>query len=139
MRGASHCFVTLHRHSLNVLETNIFTSFRVRDWLYGIRNAEPEQGNSIEPETEAERLRVIYSMITLPFSEGGAGITPEHGQWKNVTSIFPLHDEETNKRWMRDWSQKTFLSEDDLDQIRNKFGESVSAPDPERERIYLTV
>lgn len=69
---------------------------------------------------------MIYSMITLPVHEGGAGITPEHGQWKNVAAIFPLHDEETNKRWMRDWSQKTFLSEDDLDQIRNKFGESVS-------------
>lgn len=99
--------------------------FRVRDWLYGIRNAEPEPASSIEPQTEAERLRVISYMITLPAHEGGAGITPDHGEWKNVTAIFPLHDEETNKRWMREWSQKTFLSDDDLDQIRNKFGESV--------------
>lgn len=100
---------------------------RVRDWLYGIRNAEPTPSNSTEPQTEAERLRVINQMITLPKEEGGAAITPNHGEWKNVTAIFPLHDVDTNKKWIRDWSSKTFLSDDDLDQIRNKFGESVCA------------
>ncbi|CAI7640260.1 unnamed protein product [Penicillium viridicatum] len=98
---------------------------RVRDWLYGIRHAEPTPSNSTEPQTEAERLRVLNQMITLPKEEGGAAITPNHGEWKNVTAIFPLHDVDTNKKWIRDWSSKTFLSDDDLDQIRNKFGESV--------------
>lgn len=98
---------------------------RVRDWLYGILNAEPDSAGFIEPATEAERLRVVNQMITLPAEEGGAGITPKHGEWKNVTNVFPLHDEETNKKWMRDWSKKTFLSDEDLDQIRDKFGESV--------------
>jgi hypothetical protein len=97
----------------------------VRDWLYGIRNAEPEPASSIEPQNEGERLRVINHMITLPTEEGGAGITPNHGEWKNVTGLLPLHDEETNKKWLHEWSQKTFLSEEDLDQIRDKFGESV--------------
>jgi hypothetical protein len=100
---------------------------RVRDWLYGIRNAEPEPASSVEAQTEAERLRVISHMITHPKEEGGAEITPNHGEWKNVTAIFALHDKETNKKWMRDWSQKTFLSDEDLDDIRNKFGESVCA------------
>lgn len=103
---------------------------RVRDWLYGIRHAEPEPASSIEPSTEAERLRVINHMITSPTEEGGAGITPQQGEWKNVTSVFPLHDEETNKKWMREWSQKTFLSDEDLDQIRDKFGESVCVHHP---------
>ncbi|CAI7664940.1 unnamed protein product [Penicillium pancosmium] len=98
---------------------------RVRDWLYGIRNAEPEPASAIEPQTEAERLRVISQMITLPIEEGGAGITPNHGEWEKVTAVFPLHDVETNRKWMKEWSKKTFLSDDDLDQIRNKFGESV--------------
>lgn len=98
---------------------------RVRDWLYGIRHAEPEPASSIEPSTEAERLRVIHHMITSPVEEGGAGITPQHGEWRNIVAVFPLHDEETNKKWMREWSQKTFLSDEDLDQIRDKFGESV--------------
>jgi hypothetical protein len=101
---------------------------RVRDWLYGILNAEPDSAGSIEPATEAERLRVVNQMITLPTEEGGAGITPNHGEWKNVTNVFPLHDEETNKKWMREWSKKTFLSDAELDQIRDKFGESVHAP-----------
>lgn len=64
-------------------------------------------------------------MITDPTEEGGAEVTFNHGEWKNVTAIFPVHDVETNNTWMRDWSKKTFLSDDDLDQIRNKFGESV--------------
>lgn len=103
---------------------------RVRDWLYGIRNAEPTSSNSTETHTEAERLRVVHQMITNCKEEGGAGITPNHGEWENVTAIFPLHDIETNNTWMREWSKKTFLSEDDLDQIRNKFGESVCAELP---------
>ncbi|KAJ5577405.1 uncharacterized protein N7459_006369 [Penicillium hispanicum] len=123
-QGDESCLLIFVRASTKRLNRAVYRS-RVRDWLYGIRNAEPEPANSIQPQTEAERLRVINHMITLPTQEGGAGITPQHGEWKDVTAIFPLHDEETNKRWMREWSQKTFLSEDDLDQIRNKFGESV--------------
>lgn len=107
------------------LPTNRISYSRVRDWLYGIRNAEPEPASAIEPQTEAERLRVINHMITLPAEEGGAGITPSHGEWQQVTAVFPLHDVETNGKWMREWSKKTFLSDDELDQIRNKFGESV--------------
>jgi hypothetical protein len=64
-------------------------------------------------------------MITLPHNVGGAGITPKHGHWKNVLAVFPLHDEEKNREYLADWSKKTFLSEEDLDQIRSKFGESV--------------
>lgn len=104
---------------------HVFASPSVRDWLYGIRNAEPEPASAIEPQTEAERLRIIYHMITLPTEEGGAGITPNHGEWEKVTAVFPLHDVETNSKWMKEWSKKTFLSEDDLNQIRDKFGESV--------------
>jgi hypothetical protein len=39
------------------------------------------------------------------YSGGGAAITPNHGEWKNVTAIFPLHDVDTNKKWIRAWSQ----------------------------------
>ena len=95
----------------------------VRDWLYGVRNTEPEAES--EPQTEAERLRVIYHMITVSEEEGGAGISVNHGEWKNVDAIFSLHDEETNSRCLREWSQKTFLSTEDLDRIRGQFGESV--------------
>jgi hypothetical protein len=64
-------------------------------------------------------------MLAAPKEDGGANITPKHGEWKNVDSIFPLHDNKTNQAWMRDWSKKTFLTREDLDQIRDKFGEKV--------------
>ncbi|KAL4778363.1 calcium-activated chloride channel-domain-containing protein [Aspergillus varians] len=106
------------------LQRAIYQS-RIRDWLHGVRSSEPEDESSAEPQTQSERLRIINNMITLPHNAGGAGITPKHGRWKNVIAIFPLHDEEKNREYLTDWSQKTFLSDEDLDQIRDKFGESV--------------
>ncbi|KAG2025190.1 hypothetical protein GB937_002951 [Aspergillus fischeri] len=115
-------FVFVRAASKKKLKRAVYQS-RVRDWLYGVRNTEPEPASSAEPQSEAERLRVIYHLITVPKAEGGAGITPRHGEWKNVDAIFPLHDEETNRQCMREWSKKTFLSTEDLDRIRNTFGE----------------
>ena len=65
-------------------------------------------------------------MITSPREEGGAGITPGHGQWKNVESLFPLHDHTFNKEWIMKWSTTSFLKIEDLDDIRNRFGEKVA-------------
>lgn len=74
---------------------------RVKDWLHGVRVAAPDKETQRslagEPLTEAERLRIVWQLITLPESEGGAGITPKQGEWKLVESIFPLHDHEFNK------------------------------------------
>lgn len=64
-------------------------------------------------------------MITSDPSDGGAGITPKHGEWENVESIFPLHDVRLNKEWMTEWSRKTILTIQDLDSIRNNLGEKV--------------
>ncbi|KAI2602853.1 DUF590-domain-containing protein [Hypoxylon sp. NC1633] len=103
---------------------------RVQDWLYSVRITAPEKDVSKEftnqPVTEAERLRTVYLLITKPKNQGGAGITPNVGQWKYVTSIFPLHDHVFNRQWIKQWSTKYFLDEKDLDQIRDKFGESVA-------------
>jgi anoctamin-10 len=74
---------------------------RVKDWLHGVRSAAPDKETQRsldkEPLTEAERLRIVWQLITLPESEGGAGITPKQGQWDLVESVFPLHDHEFNK------------------------------------------
>lgn len=69
-------------------------------------------------------------MLTAPKEDGGADLTPKQGEWKYIDSIFPLHDNATNQEWMKDWSQKTFLTREDLDQIRNKFGEKVITGSP---------
>ncbi|EEP77950.1 conserved hypothetical protein [Uncinocarpus reesii 1704] len=101
---------------------------RVRDWLYGVRQIQPgadEEGTKQEI-TEADRLRTIYHMITWPRTDGGAGITPKLGDWKHVEAVFPLHDQDANKEWILTWSHKTFLSAQDLDQIRAKLGERVA-------------
>ncbi|KAI0972645.1 DUF590-domain-containing protein [Xylaria arbuscula] len=103
---------------------------RVQDWLFSVRASAPEKDIAKEfendPITEAERLRLVYLLITKPKNDGGAGITPKAGRWKQVTSIFPLHDDAFNSSWIKEWSTKYFLNDKDLDRIRDKFGESVA-------------
>ena len=102
---------------------------RVRDWIHGVRAAAPPKETrdalDAEPLYKAERLRIIYQLITNPISEGGAGITPKEGEWKNVESIFALHDHAYNKDWIRKWTSSYFLKTEDLDEIRNRLGEKV--------------
>lgn len=103
---------------------------RVRDWLHGIRPAAPEKETQRslenEPFTDGERLRLVYSLITLPNSEGGAGITPKQGEWNLVESIFALHDHDFNKKWLKDWSTKWIIGPEDLKVMRDRFGEKVA-------------
>ncbi|KAK4666949.1 hypothetical protein QC763_304780 [Podospora pseudopauciseta] len=119
-------FLRIASHSL--LEKQIYR-YRVQDWLYGVRTAAPGPPNSLseqEPITDAERLRLAYLLITKPVNEGGAGITPGVGQWRFVKSVFPLHDRKFNKEWIKDWSTKYILDDEDLLKIRNQFGEKVA-------------
>lgn len=103
---------------------------RLQDWLHGVRSSAPGQDftKSIddEPITEAERLRLVYLMITKPKDDGGAGITAGSDKWKYLDSVFPLHNHEFNKAWIQKWSKKYLLEQNDLDEIRNKFGENVA-------------
>ena len=50
-----------------------------------------------EKLSDAERLRVVYSLITSPERDGGAGVTPGLDGWNYVDSIFPLHDSKFNR------------------------------------------
>ena len=105
------------------------TALSVNDWIYGIRTESPDQNlshsMSAEPWHEAERLRVIYQLITEPETEGGAGITPKAGEWKQVDDIFPLHDHTFNTAWIKEISSNYLLKPAQLDEIRNRFGEQV--------------
>ncbi|RDA96145.1 hypothetical protein CP533_1797 [Ophiocordyceps camponoti-saundersi (nom. inval.)] len=99
---------------------------RMQDWLHGVRTAGPEAdaARALEEDavTEAERLRIVYQLITQPVNEGGAGV----GTSSFVQSVFPLRDQAFNRAWIQKWSQKQFLEQRDIDEIRNKFGESVA-------------
>ena len=101
----------------------------MRDWIHSVRTAAPEKVTRAalekDPLYEAERLRIIYQLITNDTEDGGAGITPKHGDWKNVNSIFALHDRAYNKLWIRHWSAQWFLKPEDLDDIRNRLGEKA--------------
>jgi anoctamin-10 len=112
---------------MNAMPAN---TFRIRDWLHGVRATQPDReahrASEGDAVTEAERYRVIHHLLTAPPADGGAGITPQTGQWKHVESLFPLHDPAHNKEWIKRWSTRTFLKMEDLDEIRDKLGEKVS-------------
>lgn len=103
---------------------------RLQDWLHGVRASAPDKDVSRalhdDPVTEAERLRLIYMMLTKPKNEGGAGVTSSSPKWKHVDAVFPLHDRSFNKAWIKQWGGKYVLEEEDVDKIRDKFGESVA-------------
>lgn len=111
------------------LNSEVYHS-RVQDWLYGVRTAAPEkqlqQSIGKEPVTAAERLRLVYLLITKSQDEGGAGINPKTGEWENVESIFPLHDHAWNKQWIKDLTSKYFLDAKDLEDVKNRFGEKIA-------------
>jgi anoctamin-10 len=112
-----------------LIADNVYHS-RVQDWLFGVRTAAPGQDLvkyfDAEPVTEAERLRLAYLLITRSRNEGGAGISPGTGRWRYVASVFPLHDHAFNRSWIKQWSTKYLLDEEDLSNIRDKFGEQVA-------------
>ena len=115
--------------SSKLLGRQVYRS-RLQDWLQGVRASAPDSdiGKALrdEPVTEAERLRLVYYLIFSHQNEGGAGVTEGGSRWKHVAAIFPLQDQDFNKLWIRQWSQKYLLSDSDITDIRNKFGESVA-------------
>jgi anoctamin-10 len=63
--------------------------------------------------------------VTWTHEQGGAGITPGHGDWKRVTSSFPPQDALANRQLLKYLTGKTVLKDTDLDKIRALFGEKV--------------
>lgn len=100
---------------------------RLKDWLYGIVQSHPGgvKNAIVDGAFEAEDILSVYHLVNWPKTNGGAGITPGWGQWENVESIFPLHNEATNLALLGQLSSRLFLTSNDLDQIRNLFGTKV--------------
>jgi anoctamin-10 len=98
--------------------------FRVKDWLYGITKNHPggTAASVVDADFEAEDLLSVYHLVNWRKELGGAGITPQSGQWKNVAAIFPLHNHVTNRVLLTHLSTRMFLTVEDLDQIRNLWG-----------------
>ncbi len=122
-------FIFVKIASTKLLSQQVYRA-RLQDWLHGVRAASPDsdvsQALQSEPVTEAERLRLVYLMMTKPENDGGAGIVEQTGRWKYVDSIFPLHNRAFNKSWMKRWGGKYLLEESDIHEIREKFGENIT-------------
>ncbi|KAK1976069.1 calcium-activated chloride channel-domain-containing protein [Colletotrichum cereale] len=101
---------------------------RVKDWLYGIIPEHPggTKTTVVDGAFEAEDILSVHHLVNWSKSLGGAGITPESGQWKNVKAIFPLHNEGTNQSLMKHLSKRLFLTLDDIDDIRDLWGPKVA-------------
>ncbi|KAH6718652.1 calcium-activated chloride channel-domain-containing protein [Leptodontidium sp. MPI-SDFR-AT-0119] len=125
--GPEKSLVVLVKSPYDLLSTFVFKS-RVKDWLYGVTQRKPEEenGHCIAGNTETENLRSIFHLVTWKKSLGGAGITPEIGKWKNVKSVYPLHNNAATRALLVKWSRQLILREEDLDQIRGLFGEKVA-------------
>ncbi|KAL0574341.1 hypothetical protein V5O48_007623 [Marasmius crinis-equi] len=94
-----------------LLRSTVYKS-RVKDWLFGITTDQPVKGPG---GFEAEDILSVYHLVNWPKTLGGAGITPKHGKWKNVQSIFPLHNEQANQDLLVHMSKRLFLKAEDLD------------------------
>ncbi|KAI3621296.1 plasma membrane channel protein [Moniliophthora roreri] len=105
-----------------VLRETVYKS-RVKDWLYGISREHPRSGDNA---FEAEDILSVYHLVNWSKEIGGAGITPGFGKWKNVKSIFPLHNERANQELLFHLSKRLFLRNDDLDRIRNLLGAKIA-------------
>lgn len=72
---------------------------RIRDFLLGIRvkglDDEDAGLGDTTGLTDAERLRVVYEILTGPESDGGANVSPNLDPY--VESIMALHDDRFDK------------------------------------------
>jgi anoctamin-10 len=131
VRNGDNCAVLIFvkMASQEQLNAEVYHS-RVQDWLYGVRTTAPDhqitKAIEAEPITDAERLRLVYMLITKPINEGGAGITPKQGEWEGVESVFAPKDHQFNKTWIKQWATKYFLDSKDLTMIRDRFGERIA-------------
>ena len=100
---------------------------RVNDWLFGVRNENPADDKiSSEGFSSAERLRLVYDIITSPSNNSGLGIKPGQGDWKFVQSVFALHDAEWNREWLRRFSTPWLIEDKEIRLIRQQFGDRVA-------------
>jgi anoctamin-10 len=85
-----------------------------------------QASHGVDGQSEAEDLLSMYHLVNWSMENGGAGITPGKGKWKNVKSIFPIHNDSANTALLGHLSRRVLLTERDLDQIRDLFGVKVA-------------
>ncbi|KAH7413597.1 calcium-activated chloride channel-domain-containing protein [Phaeosphaeria sp. MPI-PUGE-AT-0046c] len=126
-RGYDQSLLIFVQAPRELLGNTVYKS-RVKDWLYGITKDHPggTAKSVVTADYEAEDVLSVYHLVNWRKELGGAGITPERGQWENVSSIFPLHDPSANRKLLAHLSSRMFLNVEDLDRIRDIWGSKVA-------------
>ncbi|KAL1919546.1 uncharacterized protein VTP21DRAFT_2239 [Calcarisporiella thermophila] len=93
---------------------------RINDYLCGTRLIEEVR---VDDLTEADKLRLVYRIITAPPQEQGAGIVPGK---EGVESIMAFHDPELSRKWLKHCATKKYFHGDDLKMIKDHFGEKLA-------------
>ncbi|CAJ0755811.1 22378_t:CDS:2 [Entrophospora sp. SA101] len=75
--------------------------------------------------SDAERLRLVHDIITS-YDDECAGINPKLDGFELVESVFPLHDRNYNKNWIKAWSTKWLINDEDLNRLKDHFGEKIA-------------
>jgi anoctamin-10 len=128
-QGTPGKLLVLVKCSVQKLEDRALNSI-VSDWLREIPTRIDEEDVSaghFEPSkslSPSDKLRLIHDLITD--KDNGAGIHPKCGNWTFVECIFPLHDNNLNKEWIKRLSTQWFINDDELDFIRRQFGEKIA-------------
>ncbi|ODV94001.1 hypothetical protein PACTADRAFT_28397, partial [Pachysolen tannophilus NRRL Y-2460] len=73
----------------------------IKDWIYGVNNELLESKADIKNLSPAERLRIIYLILTSPISNGGCGITAQSGNWTHVKTILPVANYEIIQKQLK--------------------------------------
>ncbi|KAJ1979682.1 hypothetical protein H4R33_005663 [Dimargaris cristalligena] len=92
--------------------------------LFKMLQLNPGDLSNISP---AERLRLVYHLLTAAPTEGdggGAGLHPD--RHPSIATIFALHNKRFTRQWMRTWSTKWLIDQRDLLAIRDQLGEKVA-------------
>ncbi|KAI8815815.1 calcium-activated chloride channel-domain-containing protein [Fimicolochytrium jonesii] len=136
--GSPEKLAILVRCPDDVLRREIYRT-RVIDWLNnsGASVREPPvtlTDLELPPLTEAERLRLVYELLTTPTYEGGAGLTMDEDVvgktdavgGKFIEAIYAPHDKEFTDKWIKSWTKRWLLTDQDIDAIRDYAGEKVA-------------
>ncbi|KAK9768783.1 hypothetical protein K7432_000302 [Basidiobolus ranarum] len=112
-----------------------FENSRIQDWLTGVSVSAVGRGDNVARSlqegassnvelTDSDRLRLIHHIIVGAEEDGCAGLDPENTE--AVESLFPIHDRKYNKKWLKKWSTSWRIKQDDLQDLRNHFGETIA-------------
>ncbi|ORX95276.1 DUF590-domain-containing protein [Basidiobolus meristosporus CBS 931.73] len=112
-----------------------FEKIKIQDWLAGVSVSTRRKGENISQTlhkqvksdarlTDSERLRLIHQIIVGDEADGCAGLDPDNID--AIDSLFPIHNRAYNNQWLRSWSTSWRIKQEDLQNLRDHFGETIA-------------